>query len=77
MTVDLNIGDPWLRPPRTAKLLYGSTDPKAVSAGLPTFLYEGTKPEVTSFRMKKVKTTLNTGKLDTQISLTRRFDGQA
>jgi len=66
-----------LRPPRTAKLYYGSDDPRAVTSGLPTFIYEGSTQEETSFRMRKVKTSLNAGKIDTQITLTRKIDGTA
>ncbi len=72
--IDLNIGDPWLRPPRTAKLLYGSDDPRAVSTSLPYYIYGAESPENTLFRMRKVKTSLNAGKLSTQITLRRSVD---
>lgn len=77
LTVELNEGDPNLRPPRTAVLISGSLDPKAVSANLPFFLYEDkSKLDINVFfRMKKVITSLNNGKLDTSIELTRHISG--
>ncbi len=76
LTVDLNIGDPYLRPPRSAFLISGTPDPKAVSAHLPQFIYEGETEISALFRMSKVTTTLNAGKLSTQLKLTRDIAGR-
>ena len=75
LNIDLNVGDPYLRPPRTALLYSGSLNPKAVSAYLPLFLYEGDNQMSALFRMKKVETSLSAGKLNTSIELSRRIDG--
>ncbi len=75
MSVELNVGDPYVRPPRSALLFHGSPDPRAVSAHLPNFLYEGGEPFITNFKMKKVVTSLNAGKLTTVIDLGRTPGG--
>lgn len=69
LIVDLNIGDPWLRPPRTAKLFHGSEDPRAVSSYLPRFLWE--KNESSSFLIQKVTTSLTAGKISTRLEMRR------
>lgn len=70
MTVTLNIGDPWLRPPRTAILFHGSDDPKAVSPYLPMFLWD--EDYTRKFTINKVTTSLNDGKLSTEMQMTRK-----
>ena len=69
LTVDLNIGDPWLRPPRTALLYHGSGDPKAVSAFLPYFIWENDTRN--PFLIQKVTTGLMDGKISTQLEMAR------
>lgn len=44
LTIDLNEGDPLLRPPRNAAIYSGSLNPKADSADLPNWFYRGGYP---------------------------------
>lgn len=75
LSVDLNIGDPYLRPPRTARLISGCADPTATNDYLPDFLYEGGASGTTLFDIIKVVTKLDAGKLNTQIHLSRNSVG--
>jgi len=72
LSVELNVGDPYIRPPRKARLYAGSNSPKALTADLPGFLLGAKdKPGTQIFHMSKVKTSIKEGRIATDLVLTR------
>jgi hypothetical protein len=66
-TVELNKGDPYLRPPRTAVLDAGSIG--ASDSYLPDFLFKNGLP--TEFKITKVTTSLSSGMIRTKLVMNR------
>jgi len=68
--VDLNYGDPYLRPPRQATLFCGSENPRALTSKLPSWLVNS-GPEGRDFYVNKVKHQLTDGMIKTSMELTK------
>lgn len=68
LNVKLNIGDPFLRPPRNAYLYSGSLNPNALTSDLPNFLLKYSNPQ--KYKINKVTTELRSGKIDTSLDMT-------
>jgi len=64
LSINLNHGDPFLRPPRTAVLDAGS---EAIDSDLPGFLFRGGKPK--QYNINKVRTELANGMIKTKLQL--------
>ena len=62
LEVGLNVGDPFLRAPRTGKLHSGSL---TEDSDLPAFLFRDGKPQ--RYNINKVRTSLNNGMIQTQL----------
>ncbi|TGN20823.1 hypothetical protein [Leptospira idonii] len=69
LNVDLNIGDPYLRPPRKVKLFCGSLNPRALTSNLPNWI-ANTGKEGRTFNLNKVKHELSDGMIKTSLELT-------
>lgn len=54
LNFELNIGDPYLRPPRTVMLKAGTKNPKALNTQLPAFIMQGGNPK--KYNLKSVST---------------------
>ncbi|WP_411821211.1 hypothetical protein [Leptospira sp. 'Mane'] len=68
LDVDLNIGDPYLRPPRQVKLFCGSLNPRALTSNLPNWLVNSGS-EGRLFYLNKVKHELTDGMIKTNLEL--------
>jgi hypothetical protein len=66
LDIDLNKGDPYLRPPRQATLYCGSSNPKAVNSNLPQWLVPS-GIEGLEININKVKTQLSDGMIKTSL----------
>lgn len=62
LEIGLNIGDPYLRPPRTAKLHAGSV---GIDSELPDYLFKDGKPQ--KYNINKVRSSLSNGMIQTQM----------
>lgn len=63
----MNIGDPYLRPPRNAWLYSGSLNPAAETSDLPNFLFKHGEPQ--KYKINEVTTSYKSGKIDTTINM--------
>ncbi len=70
ITVDLNVGDAYLRPPRQATLFCGSDNPRSVTSDLPGWLVNSGSIG-RDFYMNKVKHTLSDGMIKTTMELSK------
>jgi len=70
LEVDLNYGDPYLRPPRQATIYCGSDNPRAVSSNLPSWLVNSGSQGRDVF-MNKVKHQLSDGMIKTTLEISK------
>lgn len=67
LSIDLNVGDPYLRPPRTAFLKSGTIGDKF--SDLPAFLFHDNK-NPSKYNINEVETTLEKGMIQTRLKAT-------